>query len=1839
MLSRVAIVNRGEAAMRLIRAVRELNHEHGSVIRTIALHTEGERRAMFVREADEAVCIGSALAPSPYLDHQELARALRASRADAAWVGWGFVAEDPAFAELCEQMGVVFVGPPAEVMRRLGDKISAKLLASQAGLPVAPWSGGPVDTPQDAIAYGRRVGYPLMIEARAGGGERGIRTVDSEAEIVSAFERAGAEALRSFGDATLFIDRRMSGVRHAQVQLVADNYGQVWAPGVRDCSIQRRNQKLIEESRSPALDDEQAQLLQTAAINLARAAGYRGAGTVEFLYRPNDIEFTFLGVNPRLQVEHPVTEVTAGVDLVKLQLHIAAGGRLEGEPPVSRGHAIEARLNAEDPEAGFAPAPRTVELFSLPTGPGIRVDTGVCEGDSVPAEYDSMIAKVIASGRDRTEARARLRRALEDTTIVLRGGMTNKSFLLDLLDRPELIAGDVDTDWLDGLLASGSFAAPRYADVALVSAAIEGYDAEEEVERRGFYASASRGRPRATHEVGRVFELRHLRHTYRVEVAQLSPTRYRIKVDGCAFDVNVERFRGFESRLEIGARTFRAISLSHGPERIVEVDGVSHRVSRDEGGLVRAPTPALVVNVRVGAGDEIEAGAPIAVLESMKMETTVVAPHAGRVRDVLVAANVHVDAGAPLVRITPRGVQAVDALEGARIQFDFVTPEEDPAARSRAHLAVLRSLLMGFDVAPREARALVDEFERAREKLAPDDPELLNGELSLLKTFAELCELSHNLPADQEEEDERVHSPREHFRSYLRSLDCDREGLPERFRARLRRVLIHYGVSDLDRSPELEEAVYRVFLAHERAPSQLPAVLALLDRRLRHADELVDPLREKLRETLDRLIVATQVRYPVVGELARTARFRLFDQPLIEQARAQVFADAREQLSYLDAEPDADDYADRIQSLVSSPQPLMGLLAERLASPVKGHEPMLEVLARRYYKIRQLEEVSSFRADGQQFVTADYMLAGERVRLIATLADVSELSAAASAVARLVSEVPDPTNVVVDLYLSWSDPPADPDVMVEELGGLIGRTGFPRRVLQVAVAVSSLSSADIHHFTFRPAEKGLQEDRVIRGLHPMMARRLQFERLSNFEVTRLPSLDGVYLFRCVARANAADERLVALAEVRDLSPSRDASGRLLAIPELERVLGACLEGMRNFQAHRPPRKRLHSNRVFLYVSSPVELPLDDLLGVASRLAPLTAGLGLEEVLAHARIPQPPSNEAREMALCFSYQPATGVALRITEPPVEPLPALDGYDQKVLQSRLRGAVYPYELIPLLTRLGGQFTEYDLGEDGRLLPVERPYGDNRAGIVVGVVSTVTPGYPEGMVRVALFGDPTRALGAIAEPECRRIVAALDLAEEMSVPVEWIALSSGAKISMDSGTENMDWVSRVLRRLITFTQIGGEVNIVVAGINVGAQPYWNAEATMLMHTRGILVMTPDSAMVLTGKLSLNYSGGVSAEDNFGIGGYDRIMGPNGQGQYWARDLAAGFDILFAHYDHTYVAPGERFPRRARTADPFDRDICEYSHGDVASDFVKVGDIFSNETNPDRKKPFEIRTVMRSAIDQDHEPLERWAGMANADTAVVFDAHLGGYPVTLLGIESRNLVRHGFLPADGPDQWTAGTLFPLSSKKLARAINAASGNRPVVVLANLSGFDGSPESMRSLQLEYGAEIGRAVVNFDGPIVFCVVSRYHGGAFVVFSAALNDNLEVIAVEGSYASVIGGAPAAGVVFAREVKTRTDADSRMTGLEDRLAAADADERAGLRAEMADLRAAIRSEKVGEIAAEFDAVHSIQRALETRSVHAIIPPDRVRPYLIEAVERGIARTLELTTTPGATTGSRT
>ena len=441
--------------------------------------------------------------------------------------------------------------------------------------------------------------------------------------------------------------------------------------------------------------------------------------------------------------------------------------------------------------------------------------------------------------------------------------------------------------------------------------------------------------------------------------------------------------------------------------------------------------------------------------------------------------------------------------------------------------------------------------------------------------------------------------------------------------------------------------------------------------------------------------------------------------------------------------------------------------------------------------------------------------------------------------------------------------------------------------------------------------------------------------------------------------------------------------------------------------------------------------------------------------------------------------------------------------------------------------------------------------------------------------------------------------------------LRFSGGARIAFDSGTENLDWTAAVLRRIVEFTARGGVINVLVDAPCVGAQSYWNSEATMLMHCRGTLIMTPRGYMVLTGKRALEVSGSVAAESNEAIGGLE-IMSGNGEAQYTAPDLQSAYELLLRHYEYTYVAPGERSARRRPTADPVTRDVTTVPYTGPGG-FATVGEVFSESSNPGRKKPFAVREVMTAVLDQDTPPLERWKGLAGGETTVVMHGQLGGYPVCLIGIESQPLPRRGPRPVDGPASWMSGTLFPQASRKMARAIRSVSGVCPVVVLANLSGFDGSPESMRGRQLEYGAEIGKAVVEFEGPILFFVIARYHGGAYVVFSRRLSSGLEVVALEGSYASVIGGGAAAAVVFTRLVSERVQAHPRVCAAQTALAKATLAERRKMEEEYEAVLADVEAQVQTEVAREFDAVHNVARALEVGSLEALATARELRPTL--------------------------
>src|SRR5215467_2646796 len=1289
--------------MRLIRAIGELNAEGGPQIETAALYTDADATATFVRQADLTYYLGPAAA-RPYLDLAVLERALAGTGADAAWVGWGFVAEDPAFAELCEKLGVTFIGPGPDAMRKLGDKIGAKLIAEEVGVPVAPWSRGPVEDLDAALRAAERIGYPLMLKATAGGGGRGIRVITGPGELAGAYERTSLEAERAFGSGVMFLERLVTGARHVEVQVIADGQGTAWALGVRDCSVQRRNQKIIEESSSPVLSAGQAGELKAAAERLALAVGYRGAGTVEFLYHPKDELFTFLEVNTRLQVEHPVTEATTGVDLVKAQLHVAAGGRLTGLPPEERGHAVEARLNAEDPDRDFAPAPGRIALLGLPAGPGIRVDTGVSEGDVIPADFDSMIAKIIAHGRTRDEALSRLRRAMRETTVLVEGGTTNKSFVLGLLDEPQIVDGSADTGWIDRVRAEGRLAPQQHSGVALAAAAIEAYQDGKRAELQRLLSTAHGGRPQVQHESGRPIDLTLRGAGYRLTVAETGPGRYRVGFvtgdDVQTVEGVLERFGEHTGQIHLNGHRFRLVTGTNGPIHLIEVDGVTHRISRDEGGVVRSPAPALVVATPVALGDEVEAGAPVLVLESMKMETVLRAPFRARLRECVVSVGSQVGTGAPLLRLEPLDGAGTEAPPGAAAaDLDLPAEPDGLSAEQRAQrgLADLRSMLLGFDADPRDMGRTLAGYLAARTEL-PDQP--LAAEVGLLEVFADLSELSRNRPEGEETTAEtRVHSPREHFHTYLQSLDAERAGLSETFRGRLIRVLGHYSVGGLDRTPALEEAVFRIFLAQQRAGADAAVIIAVLQQWLTEAPPGGE-LRETVGQALERLIVATQLRFPVIGDLARSLVFRWFAQPLLRRNRAEVYTRVRRHLQYLDQHPDAADRAERIADMVASPEPLVRLLGQRIGRRGADPGPLLEVISRRYYREHGLSGVRCEPIGGRPFVTGGYRLNGQPQRLVATVADFGDLPRALVTLAEVAAAEPAPAAPAADIYLTWADQPTDADVMAAELREALSAAALPSTLRRVTTTVAGSSGAVLHHhFTFRPSPAGLSEDRLIRGLHPLIGQRLQLRRLRHFGLTRLPSADeDIYLLRCVAPKNPSDERLVAMAQVRDLTPLPDAEGRVHALPAAEGVLGACLDAIRKVQAQRPANRRLDTNLIFIYVWPPSDLTPEDLMTVAQRVVPTTAGAGVEEVLFLGRQRDAETGQLHPVAVSISYDVASGVQLTITDPPSEPIQPLDDYGQKVLQARRRGTSYPYELTDMIAGPGGSFTEHDLDASG-------------------------------------------------------------------------------------------------------------------------------------------------------------------------------------------------------------------------------------------------------------------------------------------------------------------------------------------------------------------------------------------------------------------------------------------------------------------------------------------------------------------------------------------------------------
>ncbi|HET6434230.1 MAG TPA: acetyl/propionyl/methylcrotonyl-CoA carboxylase subunit alpha [Xanthomonadaceae bacterium] len=662
MFDKVLVANRGEIACRVIRTCRRLG------IRTVAVYSDADAGAQHVRQADEAWPIGGARPQESYLRGDTILEVAQRSGAQAIHPGYGFLSENADFADAVEAGGIVFVGPKAASMRKMGSKAGAKQLMQAAGVPVVPGYTGEDQAPDLLQREADRIGYPLMIKAAHGGGGKGMRIVRATGEFAAALESCQREAANAFGRDRVLLERYVESPRHIEIQVFGDAHGNVIHLGERECSAQRRYQKVLEESPSPFVTPELRAAMGAAAVQAARAIDYVNAGTVEFIVAP-DGGFFFMEINTRLQVEHPVTELVTGQDLVEWQLRVAAGKALPlaQDEVVQRGHAVEVRLYAEDPDAGFLPGSGTLERLRLPAAsPHVRLDAGVVEGDTVTIFYDPMIAKLIVWDADRASALARLREALAQCEV--EGPKSNIGFLERLVRHPSVVDGTIDTGYLDRHL--DEFLAPPQADTGLLLAAATARLLWREASAREQAATSDDSTSpwaildgwRLGHAGKR--ELVFLHRGERIElVAHGSGGDYRIAHAGRDHAIAGARWReGILSlRIDGQARRFRAeadarrVLVHDGDQRLALLpqDAYLHAAGAQDAGddRLRAPMPGRVVLLRVAAGDTVSAGQELAVLEAMKMELSLKAPRDGTVAEVRAAAGEFVEADAVLVAL------------------------------------------------------------------------------------------------------------------------------------------------------------------------------------------------------------------------------------------------------------------------------------------------------------------------------------------------------------------------------------------------------------------------------------------------------------------------------------------------------------------------------------------------------------------------------------------------------------------------------------------------------------------------------------------------------------------------------------------------------------------------------------------------------------------------------------------------------------------------------------------------------------------------------------------------------------------------------------------------------------------------------------------------------------------------------------------------------------------------------------------------------------------------------------------------------------------------------------
>lgn len=1865
--------------------------------------------------------------------------------------------------------------------------------------------------------------FPVVVKARAGGGGKGIRFVRSEADLRAQWQGVRNEALKAFGNGEVFLEKAVSNARHIEVQVWADKYGNVMVVGDRDCTLQASNQKLLEMAPAPFISDSVRSTLHKAAVAAVKAAKLDNVSTVEFLVVEDYV--SFMEVNTRLQVEHRITELVTGIDLVMAMIQSSLGKPLPTTAtPQNMGYAIQGRVNAQyvDYQGNFTPSAGKVLKFQASRLQGVYTDTGISSNYEVTSDFDSMLAKVIGTGASFEAAVASLRGGLSDTVLVGDGLRSTMDILQELLENLDLLQGKIHTRWLEAdYLPNRKIqdAKPLGHVALLLAAALHRRENDRRVRHETLklftHWTPAQLPELASPEVqfglfGSEFEL---------TTHSLAPDVYAIEIDGAEHRVELTQIdrRGFQYQASIDGVAYTIVGSAQATGYDLTINGSLYPIEKLEKGFIVSTMNGVVNELLLKMGEAVDLGAVAALVEAMKQTFKEVAKAFGVVVDVLVNVGDKVRPGTKLFRLeqpeeatvahddgkekyqvkfpfnphaipaTVADAQAVlDALvanRGRRLEAPIGIPEyraSDFAALMDIDHAIyapqlfekVRSGLLGYYPIDKDSDelALALTYVRILEELQlrAENPETLRlytehwADLLANYYYVEALFQEHFLipGANRQIRAKKSPSYRDQFEDlYLRSPASLGQGTTEDFKTVLKGALAEYGVASLDYDPSdryLPVALHRILRSHERVDSKNRLVAATF-------------------EALSRLTSAGVINPDTPNLVATVDNITHLDRD--GSARGAIFA-AHAYYYKLESKVMADlqpDKHGRVQ--------LDGIYQTFLESSVRPSDATRRAAGDLFHLLYPHSRNASSWVpffDSASTISEYYGYTGrfldERGRDRRTVAiaygNRTSLTTTLSGAVQQFRRDVHPEKIV-ELVLreraAWSN---DEEALDRIAGQIRDEIGYQDPGLKLArINVTLLTdNGQRQYLSFVPnpaaGDSGTYvEDRFTRGIHPSLTEAFEWWRLAKHQYRRLPSVDNdIVLVEATALGaeyGPENSGLIAYALAEDPRPQIDLSTRITRVPEIELQFRGAVAAIMLGQLRSD--KPLNGNRIVVYVPDEVLLSREKITAIVQRLAPMSRGLGLAATYIRMRQWKETAEAApREIEIRANIRMGKGLDIQFRDSkfnneglmnPVTPefrrvaklarnnIPYVYNYVQELTKDQGFGVGAFQEMDLADSELPATFRGSDItirAQELQLQEVTRSPNANKSGVVVGVVTVKSEKYPEGMKRVVILNDASKKLASLAEPICSRVIAALNYARAHNLPVDWLSISSGAHIGMNSGVENLDWTAGVFGQLTKFTQDGGVINMVNPFVAVGAQAYWTAMSTMMMHNKGVLIMTAAGTNMLTGNEALGISGSPAARSNLDLGGYKSVYGPNGEAHYYAENIDGALRILNDWYELNYVEPGHWFPRLAKSQDPIDRKLVDppmsvslpaayamlnqlflengdepktadlqglgegkvwaairsklgaepptswrllidrvvnqlntYNEQVAATQRTQAGrtrrpvglpklvlldraqilqhliaqgvppvelgqysdpttgkwvDLSKVLIDKTRMVAYPMRALMNAVANHDAPRREPWEDFEDAEVAITWDTEISGLdgtgeyigsPVTLIGIDAQSLARKR--PATkgiGPEIWPGGTLTPNASKKVARAINAASGRKPVVVLANLAGFDGTQESLQNLQLELGAEIGRAVTNFEGPIVFVVVTRYHGGAYVVFSKALNTDLQVFALNDTYASVIGGQVAVKVV--NEPKTEVTKEAkRLEG--------EAEWAARLRgAKDAEATAKIKREiyAVAErtIRNRYDAIHTVDRAKSVGAIDDIIAADGLRQTIIEAVEAG-------------------